>query len=138
ALRRYFAWCTRTGVIAADPSITLRAPSGPKRLPRVLHDDDLQELLEPTRSSVVPTDPSAEEPEAAARRLQDDAVLELLYGSGLRVAELCGLRPGDLDLTSGRVTVWGKGSKQRQLPMSEPAVHAVRRWLADGRPLVAT
>lgn len=138
ALRRYFGWCTRTGLIAADPSITLRTPSGPKRLPRILHDDDLQELLEPTRASVVPPASEAEQPEAAARRLQDDAVLELLYGSGLRVAELCGLRPGDLDLAGARVQVWGKGSKQRQLPMSDPAVHAVRRWLDDGRPLVAT
>ena len=55
-------------------------------------------------------------------RCRDDAVLELLYGSGLRVSELCGLRPDDLDLERRRVTVWGKGSKQRVVPLSEPAV----------------
>ncbi len=133
ALRRYFAWSTRTGLIGSDPSITLRAPSGPKRLPRVLHDDDLHDLLEPPASA----DPEPSEghgPEAGARRMQDDAVLELLYGSGLRVAELCGLDRSDLDLDSARVTVWGKGSKQRQVPMSEPAVLALRAWLGDGRP----
>lgn len=130
SLRRYFAWCAHTGAIVADPSTTLRAPSGPKRLPRVLHDDDLQELLEPAAPSPGPSgDDTAE-----ARRLQDDAVLELLYGSGLRVGELCGLRRPDLDLVEARVTVWGKGNKQRRLPMSEAAVVAVRRWLAEGRP----
>ena len=66
-------------------------------------------------------------------RLRDDAVLELLYGSGLRVAELCGLSPGDVDLDRGLVTVWGKGAKQRRVPMSAPAVEAVRGWLERGR-----
>lgn len=138
ALRRYFAWCERTGAVTADPSITLRAPSGPKRLPRVLHDDELRELLEPPGSSEVFDASSADDPDAEARRLQDDALLELLYGSGLRVGEVCALRPDDFDLASARVTVWGKGSKQRQVPMSEPAVVAVRRWLADGLPRIST
>jgi site-specific recombinase XerD len=67
-------------------------------------------------------------------RLRDDAVLELLYGSGLRVSELCGLSLADLDLRDGWVTVWGKGSKQRRAPISESATHAVQRWARDGRP----
>ena len=70
-----------------------------------------------------------------ARR--DTAVVELLYGSGLRVAELCGLRLGDLDLRRRRLMAWGKGSKQRQVPMSAPSVDAVRAWLAGGRPVLA-
>jgi site-specific recombinase XerD len=57
--------------------------------------------------------------------------LELLYGSGLRVSEVCGLGPRDLDLTRSVVTVWGKGDKQRQVPLSRPAVDALREWL-DG------
>ena len=69
-------------------------------------------------------------PEITAR---DDAVLELLYGSGLRVAELCGLRLGDLDLKGRSVTVWGKGGKQRRVPMSAPGVEAVARYVASGR-----
>jgi site-specific recombinase XerD len=70
-------------------------------------------------------------------RLRDDAVLELLYGSGLRVAELCGLSLGDLELAQGRLTVWGKGSKQRQVPVSEPAASAIEGWLQRGRAALA-
>ena len=64
---------------------------------------------------------------------RDDALLELLYGSGLRVAELCGLGLGDLDLKNRSVTVWGKGGKQRRVPMSCPAAEALGRYLASGR-----
>ena len=65
------------------------------------------------------------------RRRRDDAVLELLYGSGLRVGELCGLQVSSLSLSSRCVAdVWGKGSKERRVPVSEPAVRALRRWLA--------
>jgi site-specific recombinase XerD len=66
-------------------------------------------------------------------RARDDAVVELLYGSGLRVAELCGLHPNDVDLARGLVRVLGKGSKTRQVPLSQPAVEAVRAYLAGGR-----
>jgi site-specific recombinase XerD len=68
-----------------------------------------------------------------ARRLRDDALLELLYGSGLRVAELCGLDLAGLDLAAGAVTVWGKGSKERRVPMSEPSVEALSAYLDRGR-----
>ena len=129
ALRRYFGWATRTGLLATDPSLTLHAPRGTGRLPRVLQDDQLNHLLEPQA-----------EPDhlnGTPRRLRDDAVLEVLYGSGLRVAELCGLRREDLDLDNGHCRVWGKGSKQRMVPLSEPACVALRRWLTDGRPALA-
>lgn len=128
-LRRYFRWTTRTGLTASDPSLTLRAPRATGRLPRVLRDDSLQETLEPTLRVL--------DPAGTPRRLRDDAVLEILYGSGLRVAELCGLRLLDVDLDRGLCQVWGKGSKQRQVPLSESAVEALRRWLADGRPALA-
>jgi site-specific recombinase XerD len=59
----------------------------------------------------------------------DDAVLELLYGSGLRVSELCDLDTASIDLDAAAVVVWGKGSKQRRVPMSEPSVAALRKWL---------
>ncbi|HMQ26995.1 MAG TPA: tyrosine-type recombinase/integrase, partial [Acidimicrobiales bacterium] len=105
-------------------SVGLSAPSGDGRLPRVLPEAEVTQLLEdPVRDDLPP--------ELAARDL---AVVELLYGSGLRVAELCGLRPGDLDLQRRRVVVWGKGSKQRQVPLSPPAAEAVGRWLSEGRP----
>jgi site-specific recombinase XerD len=78
-----------------------------------------------------PRAPVRQDPETI--RLRDNAVLELLYGSGLRVAELCGLSPGDVDLRRRLVKVWGKGSKQRQVPLSEPAADAIKAWLSRGR-----
>ncbi|MFP5254968.1 MAG: tyrosine recombinase XerC [Acidimicrobiia bacterium] len=121
ALRRYFRWATRRGLVPVDPSAGLSAPRGDGRLPRVLRQDELNALLdEPPRRAV-------EDP--APIRARDDAVLEVLYGSGLRVGELCGLQVEDLDLERGRATVWGKGGKQRGVPLSEASVAALRRWL---------
>lgn len=120
SVRRYFRYLRREGVVAVDPSTSLRAPSGDGKLPRVLDHDDVHALLD----GVTPDD------EPHWRRLRDDAVLELLYGSGIRVGELCGLRVDALDLGSGAVSVWGKGSKERRVPLSAPAVAALRAWLA--------
>ena len=129
ALRRYFGWLARTGRMPADPSATLSVPLGESRLPRVLHQDELNVLLD---------DPGARvEADPPAVRARDDAVLEVLYGSGLRVGELCGLDQSDLDLERGRATVWGKGSKQRVVPLSEPSVEALRGWLHE-RPCLAS
>jgi len=125
SLRRYFAWLRRTGAIVDDPAHTLSAPRGEARLPRVLRADELHSLLDAPA-------PASLGPEPLRRR--DDAVLELLYGSGIRVAELCSLDLGDVALTRGVVTVWGKGRRQRPVPMSGPAVDAVDGWLRHGRP----
>ncbi|MGH9182652.1 MAG: tyrosine-type recombinase/integrase [Acidimicrobiales bacterium] len=125
ALRRYFGWLVRDGRLAADPTAGLSTPAGPGRLPRVLRAEELDVLLDEP--------PAAVDADPEAVRLRDDAVLELLYGSGLRVAELCGLRLGDVALDRRSVTVWGKGAKQRQVPVSIPAVEAVRGWLEGGR-----
>jgi integrase/recombinase XerC len=119
ALRRYFGWLVRAGHLGADPTVGLQARGGDGRLPRVLERRDLDELLDGPAP--------AEEP--AWRRRRDDAVLELLYGSGLRVSELCGLDVGSLDLVRGAVTVWGKGAKERRVPLSAPSVAALRSWL---------
>ena len=67
----------------------------------------------------------------------DDAVLEVLYGSGLRVSELCGLDTSSLDLDAAAVVVWGKGSKQRRVPLSQPSVAALRAWLRLRHDVVA-
>ena len=130
SIRRYFGWLARTGVLAVDPSSGLSAPSGEGRLPRVLRTDELTTLLDEP-PVVVESDPEHV-------RLRDDAVLELLYGSGLRVSELCGLRPEDLDLPAGAITVWGKGSKQRRVPITAPAAEALSAWLQRGRPELVT
>jgi site-specific recombinase XerD len=125
ALRRYFDWLRRSGSLASDPARRLSAPGGEDRLPHVLTPSEIEVMLE------------APAPRAAgvsdAVRLRDDAVLELLYGSGLRVSELTGLDLGDVDLASGIVVVWGKGSKQRRVPMHAACVSALRAWLEEGR-----
>ena len=125
SLRRYFGWLRRAGLVPSDPSRGLSAPSGDARLPHVLRSAELETLLDdpPER---VDADPDS-------IRLRDDAILELLYGSGLRVAELCGLNCGDVDAGRGVVVVTGKGSKQRQVPVSPPAAEAVAAWLTKGR-----
>ncbi|MEY2958509.1 MAG: tyrosine recombinase XerC [Actinomycetota bacterium] len=119
SLRRYFAWSAAEGRIPADPTVGLQVSSDRGRLPKVLDARDLDELL----------DGRTPDDEPAWRRCRDDAVLEVLYGSGLRVAELCGLRVGDLDLDRSAITVWGKGAKERRVPLSDPAVAALRSWL---------
>lgn len=123
-LRRYFTWLRRRGLVAGDPAAGLVAPRGDGRLPRVLRADELRHLLE---------DDTATAPDDG-RRLRDDAVLEVLYGSGVRVAELCGLDLGEIDLDRARIVVRGKGGRSRVAPLSEPAVDALQRWLATGRP----
>jgi site-specific recombinase XerD len=123
SLRRWFAWLRHHGLVEADPTAGLSAPKGEARLPRVLKADEVQRLLEEPTGAVLDDPP--------AIRVRDDAICELLYGSGLRVAELAGLRSGDVDLATRTVSVLGKGSKERRVPMSAPAVAAVGRWL-DG------
>ena len=130
ALRRYFGWLQRRGVVTADPTVGLRAPAGGSRLPRVLRQDELDVLLDQP--------PAAVDDDPPHRRVRDDAVIELLYGSGLRVAEVCGLRVDDVGLTAGTVRVLGKRSKWRQVPLTPGAVEAIDAWLRTGRAELAT
>jgi integrase/recombinase XerC len=120
ALRRYYRWAGAAGIASNDPTNGVSVPAGSGRLPRVLDQRELHGLLD--------AEPSDAEPEW--RRRRDDAVLELLYGSGLRVGELCGLQVSSLALSSAVATVWGKGAKERRVPLSQPAVRAVAGWLA--------
>ena len=132
SLRRYFGWLRRTGAIGSDPSAGLTAPKGEARLPRVLRPDELRVLMDGAPGARTPPG------DGGARRLRDDAVVEVLYGSGLRVAELAGLDVDDVDVPGRRLTVWGKGGKQRAVPLSDPAAAALDRWLRDGRPSLLT
>ena len=113
----------RAGHLTADPTVGLQARGGDGRLPRVLDRRDLDELLE----GALPED------EPDWRRRRDDAVLEVLYGSGLRVGELCGLDLASLDLDRAAVTVLGKGAKERRVPLSEPAVRRAAVVAAGAR-----
>jgi integrase/recombinase XerC len=123
ALRRYYSFLRHRGYVEVDPTVSLRAPAGPARLPRVLEHSEVVALLDAH-------DESDGDAEPAWRRRRDDAVLEVLYGSGVRVGELCGLDVDALDLAAGAVTVWGKGGKERRVPLSLPASEALHAWLA--------
>jgi site-specific recombinase XerD len=119
SLRRYFSWAIHHTLATQDPTIGVRIGGVDGRLPRILDQRELGHLLDGT----VPDD----EPEW--RRIRDDAILEILYGSGVRVSELCLLDLDSVDLVKPLLVVWGKGSKQRQVPLSEPAAQALERWL---------
>lgn len=126
SLRRYFAWAKRAGLIESDPAVRLSGGAAKGRLPRVLPAADLDALLE------VPPDNG----ELSAWELRDRAIVELLYGSGLRVSELCNLDMDDIHFGSRTVVVTGKGDKERRIPVSEPALAAVQEWKDRGRPAV--
>ena len=119
AIRRYYRWALAEGVAMVDPTIGLHVDGGRSRLPRVLDRRELDGLLD----GAVPED------EPVWRRRRDDALLEILYGSGVRVAELCELTVEQVRLDERAITVWGKGAKERRVPLSDPAAEAVVSWL---------
>jgi integrase/recombinase XerC len=138
SVRAYARFLRRHDVIATDPGRFLRAPRGGRRLPRVPRSDETCDLLdraERRAGSDATTEGLADGRVASATI--DIALLELLYGAGLRVSECCGLREVDVDLRRRTVTVVGKGSKVRRLPLGEPALLAVRAYLRTGRPALA-
>ena len=150
AIRSFLRYLTRQGVLPADPSRNLRSPKGVNRLPRVPRSSDANALLDRAAAATLlvdhPTGATSEservDPErdldARAVALRDLAVLELLYGAGIRVSECCGLDEADVDLGRGMVTVLGKGSKVRRIPLGETAADAVDAWLHLGRPRLVT
>ncbi len=129
ALRVYFAWCRRRGLVVTDPAAALSAPAPASRLPRVLNSDEVAALLDGDRAA------ATDVPRPV--RLRDDAVLEVLYGAGVRVAELSGLDVADVDLGRRTLLVVGKGDKERVVLVHARAVQALRAWLRDGRPAMA-
>jgi integrase/recombinase XerD len=119
-LRSFFRFLESEGLAGQDPTATLVAPRRGRKLPDVLSVVQVVRLLE-TAGGTTP----------AARR--DRAILELLYGCGCRVSELCGLDVTDLDAGEGALLLRGKGRKQRLVPVGEPALAAVLAWLVEGR-----
>lgn len=128
SLRRLFALLLRRGIVDQDPAALLASPRAGRHLPRVLRVDEVQALLDAA-------DPTVIEDRLAPR---DRALLEVLYASGARVAEACGLDLPDLDLTTGSVRVLGKGSKERLVPLGEPAVDALGTYLDELRAALCT
>jgi len=131
SLRSYYDWARRRGLIEIDPAKRLSAPSGDGRLPVVVSASDLIEVLDGLHDQTAPEQEGLSEKEIACIR-RDLAVVELLYGCGLRVSELCGIRRGNLDFTSRTVRVLGKGSKERILPLHDGVIEALEQWLSLG------
>lgn len=123
AVRAWFRYLVRLGQVAVDPTKSVRTPKQPKRAPRFLSAEDAERLVEAPSGS-----------DATAAR--DRAVLELMYGAGLRVGEVASLDRNAIDRSQGTVRVTGKGSKTRIVPVGAPALQAVDAWLARRNELV--
>jgi site-specific recombinase XerD len=120
-IRTWFALLARRGVVAEDPAALLESPRAGRPLPRVLRVDEVDRLL---------VAPDADTPAGC----RDRALLELLYASGARVSEACGLDLDALDLVQRQVRLTGKGGHERIVPLGTPAVAALRRYLEAARP----
>ncbi len=134
SLRSFFRYLVGRGLMPSAPlwvrgSASMRGllPMTAKLLPQVLYQQEAQTLVESPKVS-------ASETRAEPLLLRDAAMLELLYGSGLRLSELAGLDMPDLDLTSRTVRVSGKGNKERSVPVGRPSAEAIQRYLDGGRP----
>ena len=124
SVRSFFRYLVREGHCRLDPTAGMPMPRTPKRLPRPLPVDDCVALMEAAAVASDPSDP---------KELRDHALLELLYGAGLRVGELSALDVRDVDLHRSEVRVMGKGGKERVVPLPGAAREAVAAWLDDRR-----
>lgn len=122
AIRAFLADLRERGAIRSSPAAGLALPKLPRRLPKLFTEDQASALLDEPEGK-------ASSRETPLTRAADRAALELLYGGGLRVSELCALRVGDLDLGTGLARVTGKGGKERVVPVGEAAVAAARDYL---------
>ena len=128
AVRVFTAWAQRTGRTETDPGALLGSPKAHRTLPAALRRDEARELLEAAATRA---------DDGSAVGLRDVAILELLYATGIRVGELCGLDVDDVDRERRVVRVFGKGRKERTVPYGRPAERAVATWLETGRPRLA-
>jgi len=126
SVRVFTKWAFKNKYIARDVGATLATPKAHRTLPDVLAIADAQLAMESMATRAVQ--------EQSPLSLRDVAMVELLYATGARVGELCGLDIGDIDYTRNTIRVLGKGDKERMIPMGRPAVKALQLWLSSGRP----
>lgn len=129
AVKTFTTWAVRRGLMASDPATRLQMPKARRTLPAVLRQDQAREALDAADVGAQQGDPLA---------LRDRLIVEMLYATGIRVSELCGLDVDDLDTSRRLLRVLGKGDKQRAVPFGGPAEQALRTWLTDGRPALVT
>jgi integrase/recombinase XerC len=125
AVKTFTAWASRSGLMDNDPATRLQVPKTRRTLPSVLRQDQALDAMSAAESGAQQGDPLA---------LRDRLIVEMLYATGIRVSELCGLDLGDVDSSRRLLRVLGKGNKQRTVPFGEPALRALKSWVADGRP----
>jgi integrase/recombinase XerD len=123
AIRQFHQFLEQDGLSPTDPTEHVDRPRAPKKLPTFLSLDEVEKLL----AAPDPSTPTG---------LRDRAMLEVLYAAGLRVSELCGLRPDDLQLQAGFLVARGKGQKERVVPLGRAAIQAVTDYLATARPAI--
>jgi integrase/recombinase XerC len=128
AVRSFYTFLQREQLCAHNPAADVRAPKGPRKLPRTLDADLMQRVLESPAADAAPPD---------LLDLRDRAIMELLYSSGLRLAELAGLSLAGLDLKDRTVTVTGKGGRTRIVPVGSMAVTVLGQWLRERTQLAA-
>ena len=138
AVRTFTAFAHARGLLAADPGPLLGMPRIPRRLPEVLRQDQVAAVLAAPGRPAAPTPRGTTSRQDAALALRDTAIVELLYATGIRVGELCGIDIGDLDAERRTVRVLGKGNRERTVPAGIPAVRAVGAWARSGRPVLVT
>ena len=144
AVRSFFSWAYDHEMIPTDPAAMLMTPKIPTVLPTVLTEAQAERLMdgvdaevgENAKGDAGEKDPrtGGKDPRPLAVRLRDAAILETLYATGIRVAELVGLDLNDVDFSNRTMRVTGKGNKQRVVPFGAPAARALERWIDEGRP----
>lgn len=122
-LRSFFRFMLEDELLQKDPSDLIEFPKLVKRLPQVLSKDEVEKMLKAAEDNSV-------------RGIRDYAILEVLYACGLRVSELTGLRLDQIHLDAGYITAFGKGKKERLVPIGESAISAVRKYLKQSRPFL--
>ena len=125
SIRLFTKWATKKGFLAKDIGLTLATPKGHRTLPEVLSVADATVALDSLATRV------AEEESAIS--IRDCAILEVLYASGARVSELCGLDLDDIDYQRNTILVLGKGNKERTIPLGNPAMKALNNWIKSAR-----
>jgi integrase/recombinase XerC len=136
AARAFTAFAHARGLLGTDPGPLLGTPRIRRRLPEVARPDQLARVLD--AAGPHPATAGEPGPRERALLLRDAAIMELLYASGIRVSELCGLDVGDLDHSRRTIRVLGKGGKERTVPVGLPAERAVLGWAEAGRPVLVT
>ncbi|MEI7697381.1 MAG: tyrosine recombinase XerC [Actinomycetes bacterium] len=130
SVRLFTKWALKNNYISKDVGATLATPKGHRTLPAVLDINEAKLAMDSIATR------AAEEETPIS--LRDVAMLEMLYATGARVAELCGLDIGDIDYSRNTIRVLGKGNKERMIPVGKPAIKALEVWLKDGREALIT